>query len=78
MPEGVDEPEVRRRMRNKHRIEIGGGLGSLAGAVWRVGLMGEGARPEVVQRLLEALGECLATQGRDADVAGAVAAAADA
>jgi alanine-glyoxylate transaminase/serine-glyoxylate transaminase/serine-pyruvate transaminase len=39
---------------------VGGGLGKLAGAVWRVGLMGENARVENVERLAEALTRVLA------------------
>ena len=38
-----------------HGIEIGAGLGPLAGKVWRIGLMGEGSRVEHVDRLLGAL-----------------------
>ncbi len=49
------EAAVRRRLLERHDIEVGGGLGKLAGSVWRVGLMGENARPESVERLTEAL-----------------------
>ncbi len=49
------EAEVRRALLDRHGIEVGGGLGALAGGVWRVGLMGENARPESVERLLDAL-----------------------
>jgi len=52
---GVDEAAVRKSLLLDHGIEIGGGLGPLAGKVWRIGLMGENARPEVVDRLLAAL-----------------------
>jgi alanine-glyoxylate transaminase / serine-glyoxylate transaminase / serine-pyruvate transaminase len=55
VPEGVDEAGVRSRLLNEHDIEIGAGLGPLAGQIWRIGLMGHGARPEVVERLLGAL-----------------------
>ena len=58
----VDELAVRKRLRAEHRIEIGGGLGSLAGRVWRIGLMGEGARDAVVDRLLDALRAVLSDQ----------------
>ncbi len=54
-PEGVDEAEVRRRLREEHLIEIGAGLGPLAGKIWRVGLMGHTARAENVDRFLDAL-----------------------
>ena len=51
----ADEALVRRRLLTEHGIEVGGGLGTLAGRIWRIGLMGENARPEVVDRLLAAL-----------------------
>ena len=41
------------------RVEISGGLGGLAGKIWRVGVMGFNARPENVSMLLRALGEAL-------------------
>ncbi|RIK99752.1 MAG: alanine--glyoxylate aminotransferase [Proteobacteria bacterium] len=51
------EAALRRRLLDRHGIEVGGGLGKLAGRIWRVGLMGENARVEIVDRLLDALGE---------------------
>lgn len=60
VPAGVDESAVRRELREKHHIEIGAGLGPLAGKVWRIGLMGHTARDERVDRLLEALRSALA------------------
>ena len=41
VPEGVNEAEVRSRLLNEYNLEIGAGLGALAGKVWRIGLMGE-------------------------------------
>ncbi len=55
VPEGVDEAAVRTSLLNDHRIEIGAGLGPLAGKIWRIGLMGHTARSENVDRLLSAL-----------------------
>ena len=52
---GAGEAEVRRRLLIDHGIEVGGGLGKLAGQVWRVGLMGENARVAHVERLADAL-----------------------
>lgn len=49
------EAELRQRLLERHGIEVGGGLGKLAGAVWRVGLMGENARPQSVATLRQAL-----------------------
>jgi alanine-glyoxylate transaminase/serine-glyoxylate transaminase/serine-pyruvate transaminase len=58
LPEAVlamGEAPLRKRLLEEHDIEVGGGLGKLAGAVWRVGLMGENARFENVERLGSAL-----------------------
>jgi alanine-glyoxylate transaminase/serine-glyoxylate transaminase/serine-pyruvate transaminase len=58
LPESVakqGEAKVRRNLLQRHGIEVGAGLGALAGQVWRVGLMGENARPESVDALRKAL-----------------------
>ena len=55
IPAGVNDPLVRSTLLNEFNIEIGAGLGPLAGKVWRIGLMGEGARIEHVDALLSAL-----------------------
>jgi alanine-glyoxylate transaminase/serine-glyoxylate transaminase/serine-pyruvate transaminase len=55
IPTGVDDAGTRSRLRREHLIEIGGGLGALAGKVWRVGLMGSSARKENVDSLLTAI-----------------------
>lgn len=60
LPEQVvraGEAALRRRLLDRHGIEVGGGLGKLAGRIWRIGLMGENARPDVVDRFLGALRE---------------------
>ena len=54
-PDGIDEALVRKRLLQEHRIEIGSGLGPLAGKVWRIGLMGHTARLANVERFLTAL-----------------------
>ena len=59
IPDGVDEAQVRARLLEEHGIEIGAGLGQLAGKVWRVGLMGETARAENVRRFLNAFEDVL-------------------
>lgn len=59
IPEGVDELSVRKRLRSEYRIEIGAGLGPLAGRIWRIGLMGHSSREDSVVRLLAALKELL-------------------
>lgn len=55
IPAGVDDAAVRRRLLAEHRIEIGAGLGPLAGKVWRVGVMGAGSTAENVDAVLTAL-----------------------
>jgi len=62
IPEGVDGKAIARRLLNEHNIEVGGGLGELAGKVWRVGLMGYNSRPESVDRLVTALKQVLPKQ----------------
>jgi alanine-glyoxylate transaminase / serine-glyoxylate transaminase / serine-pyruvate transaminase len=59
IPEGVDGKALSGRLLNEFNIEVGGGLGELAGKVWRVGLMGFNSRKEPVDRLLEALRQLL-------------------
>lgn len=75
LPDGFDEATARRTIRDRHRIEIGGGLGSLKGRVWRIGLMGHGARMTSVTRVLTAMGDVLREAGHATDVSAAIAAA---
>jgi alanine-glyoxylate transaminase / serine-glyoxylate transaminase / serine-pyruvate transaminase len=55
IPDGIDGKAVANQLLTEHSIEIGGGLGELAGKVWRVGLMGYNSRTESVDRLVAAL-----------------------
>jgi alanine-glyoxylate transaminase/serine-glyoxylate transaminase/serine-pyruvate transaminase len=55
VPEGVDEAAVRSRLLNDFNLEIGAGLGALAGKVWRIGLMGHSSRKENIMLCLSAL-----------------------
>lgn len=59
VPKGVDAAAVKDRLLTRHNIEIGAGLGPLAGRIWRIGLMGSGATVENVERVLAALAEAL-------------------
>ena len=63
IPEGVDDAAVRRRLLEEHHLEIGAGLGDLAGKVWRIGLMGYSSRIENITRCLAALDGVLADMG---------------
>ena len=52
IPEDVDGKAFTQHLLNNHSIEVGGGLGVLAGKIWRIGLMGYNSNPENVSRLL--------------------------
>ncbi len=55
IPQGIDDATVRSKLLKDHDIEIGAGLGPLAGKIWRIGLMGHTARIGNVDRLLKAM-----------------------
>jgi alanine-glyoxylate transaminase / serine-glyoxylate transaminase / serine-pyruvate transaminase len=74
-PEGVDEAAVRRTLLNEFGLEIGAGLGPLAGKIWRFGLMGYSCRPDNVMLCLSALGSVLDDLGYRVHVGDAEAAA---
>lgn len=48
IPDGVDEGSVRKQLLQQFNLEIGAGLGALAGKVWRIGLMGYASNPKNV------------------------------
>jgi len=59
IPDGADDATVRKALLNEYGIEIGGGLGPMAGKAWRIGLMGYGASVRNVDLILTALREIL-------------------
>jgi alanine-glyoxylate transaminase/serine-glyoxylate transaminase/serine-pyruvate transaminase len=59
VPKGVDDAELRSRLLNEYNLEIGAGLGALAGKVVRIGLMGYGCNVKNVLYCLAALEEVL-------------------
>jgi alanine-glyoxylate transaminase/serine-glyoxylate transaminase/serine-pyruvate transaminase len=63
IPDGVDDAAVRKQLLEEFSIEIGSGLGPLAGKIWRVGLMGTSSSPRLVVLLLGALQAALARRG---------------
>jgi len=63
IPEGADDLKVRKALLNDFGMEIGGGLGDLAGKIWRVGLMGHASRRRNVFLFLSALETILKGQG---------------
>jgi alanine-glyoxylate transaminase/serine-glyoxylate transaminase/serine-pyruvate transaminase len=75
IPEGVDEAAVRGTLLSRYNLEIGAGLGDLAGKVWRVGLMGQSATGEHVTLFLSAIEDVLAEQGAAINTGAALPAA---
>ncbi|MEX2140894.1 MAG: alanine--glyoxylate aminotransferase family protein [Pirellulales bacterium] len=75
IPAGIDDITVRRGLLERFGIEIGGGLGAFKGKVWRIGLMGYGARTANVLLFLGALEQLLAAQGHKFEHGASVAAA---
>ncbi len=59
IPEGIDESKVRMSLLNDYNIEIGAGLGELAGKVWRIGLMGYSSNEENINACVSALKEII-------------------
>jgi alanine-glyoxylate transaminase / serine-glyoxylate transaminase / serine-pyruvate transaminase len=55
LPKGLDEAAMRKHIRKEHKIEVGAGLGPMAGKIWRIGLMGNNACHSSVDQLVEAL-----------------------
>jgi alanine-glyoxylate transaminase/serine-glyoxylate transaminase/serine-pyruvate transaminase len=78
VPAGIDEARVRRSLLEEHGLEIGAGLGALAGRIWRIGLMGYAARAENVFHCLRSLEAVLGGlgvpvgEGQAAEAAGKV------
>ena len=77
IPESIQpqEAEIRKRLLNEFNLEIGAGLGPLAGKIWRIGIMGYSCRPENVMLCLSALGSALEDIGYPVHVGDAEAAA---
>ena len=75
VPDGIQEAAVRGRLLDEYDLEVGAGLGSLAGKVWRVGLMGYASRPENVLLCLRAFAAVLGAAGFDVPADEAQAAA---
>jgi alanine-glyoxylate transaminase/serine-glyoxylate transaminase/serine-pyruvate transaminase len=68
VPDGVDDAAARMHLLDEFNMEIGAGLGPLAGKIWRVGLMGASSSPRLIVLLRGALESALAKQGRVAHV----------
>jgi len=75
VPAGVDEAAVRKTLLTTFNIEVGAGLGPLAGKIWRVGLMGASSTPQTLLQFLAALEGALSMQGYRVPEGAGVAAA---
>jgi alanine-glyoxylate transaminase/serine-glyoxylate transaminase/serine-pyruvate transaminase len=71
----VDEAAVRRTMLTNYNIEVGAGLGPLAGKIWRVGLMGASSTPQTLLQFLAACEGALAMHGHNVPEGAGVTAA---
>ncbi len=63
IPDNIDEALVRKQLLENYDLEIGAGLGQLAGKVWRIGLMGYSSNPSNVRKCISSLESCLMAQG---------------
>jgi alanine-glyoxylate transaminase/serine-glyoxylate transaminase/serine-pyruvate transaminase len=63
IPQGADDAAVRSTLLKEYSLEIGSGLGALAGKAWRIGLMGHAANRKNVMFCLDALENVLSAQG---------------
>ena len=75
VPAGVDEAAVRRTLLTTFNLEVGAGLGPLAGRIWRVGLMGASSTPQTLLQFLGVLEAALGAHGHQARAGAGVAAA---
>lgn len=57
--DSIDDAAVRTQLLREYNIELGGGLGPMAGKIWRLGLMGYSSRQENIDKILGALKEVL-------------------
>jgi alanine-glyoxylate transaminase / serine-glyoxylate transaminase / serine-pyruvate transaminase len=78
VPDGVDEAAVRKYLLQQFNLEIGAGLGPLAGRIWRVGLMGSGSSSQLILLFLSGLERALRAQGFAVSPGTGTAAAGDA
>lgn len=74
IPEGVNDAAVRNALLEKYQLEIGSGLGPLAGKVWRFGLLGQSSQQENVLLCMAAMEDVLSSQGYKVNKGEAVAA----
>ena len=59
IPEGVNDLESRKKLLNDFNLEIGAGLGVLAGKIWRIGLMGQSSNKKNIEYCLDSLSKVI-------------------
>jgi alanine-glyoxylate transaminase/serine-glyoxylate transaminase/serine-pyruvate transaminase len=59
IPEGIDDPKTRSKLLNEYNLEIGAGLGTLAGKVWRIGLMGHSSNKQNIEHCLSSIAKVI-------------------
>lgn len=74
IPAGVDEAAVRKTLLTEYSLEIGAGLGAMAGKIWRIGVMGHSARQENILKVIGALETTLRGMGQKIDAGAATGA----
>jgi alanine-glyoxylate transaminase/serine-glyoxylate transaminase/serine-pyruvate transaminase len=77
VPDGVQDAKVRAQLLSEFNMEIGAGLGPLAGRIFRVGLMGAGSTPQIVLLFLSAFERVLTSNGAKVPPGAGTAAAID-
>lgn len=65
IPETLDEAALRKQLLEEHNVQVGAGLGPMAGLLWRIGLMGNGATDENMLFLLDAIEQVMGKAGVD-------------
>jgi alanine-glyoxylate transaminase / serine-glyoxylate transaminase / serine-pyruvate transaminase len=63
VPDGIDQDEIRQKLLNPYRIDIGGGLGTMQGKLWRIGVLGHSAQPTFLLSLINLLESLLQEKG---------------
>jgi alanine-glyoxylate transaminase/serine-glyoxylate transaminase/serine-pyruvate transaminase len=63
VPDGIDQDQIRQKLLNPYRIDIGGGLGDLQGKLWRIGVLGHSAQPTFLLSLINLLESLLREKG---------------
>ena len=59
IPDGIDDTTTRSKLLNEYNLEIGAGLGTLAGKVWRIGLMGHSSNKQNIEHCLSSIAKVI-------------------